>query len=303
MFCNGQRLLERHRFQFPSSWLYIDNIEGEWGAFTDIMKRKDSAIQQQVANLQMKIVQEDRAVESRTSDLLFDWEKNKPVAGNLRPEEALQTLTIYEGKFGRLKDDRDKCVKAKEALELTDSGLLSGSEERLQVALEELQDLKGVWSELHKIWEQIDQMKEQPWLSVQPRKLRQSLDGLLNQLKNLPARLRQYSSYEYVYKLLKTYLKVNLLIIDLKSEALKDRHWKQLMKRLHVSWIPSELTLGHIWAVDLQKNEAVVKDVLLVAQGEMALEEFLKQVWTENYYGSFHCHLNKNDVNACKPLL
>lgn len=29
--------------------------------------------------------------------------------------------------------------------------------------------------------------------------------------------------------------------------------------------------------VDLQKNEAVVKDVLLVAQGEMALEEFLKQ--------------------------
>lgn len=43
------------------------------------MRRKDSAIQQQVANLQMKIVQEDRAVESRTTDLLTDWEKTKPV--------------------------------------------------------------------------------------------------------------------------------------------------------------------------------------------------------------------------------
>lgn len=41
----------------------------------------------------------------------------------------------------------------------------------LQVALEELQDLKGVWSELSKVWEQIDQMKEQPWVSVQPRKV------------------------------------------------------------------------------------------------------------------------------------
>jgi dynein heavy chain 1 len=30
--------------------------------------------------------------------------------------------------------------------------------------------------------------------------------------------------------------------------------------------------------VNLQKNEAVVKDIILVAQGEMALEEFLKQV-------------------------
>lgn len=69
-----------------------------------------------------------------------------------------------------------------------------------------------------------------------------------------------------------------MLVIELKSEALKDRHWKQLMKRLHVNWVLSELTLGQIWDIDLQKNEMVVKDVLLVAQGEMALEEFLKQV-------------------------
>ena len=33
-----------------------------------------------------------------------------------------------------------------------------------------------------------------------------------------------------------------------------------------------------MWAVDLQKNEMVVRDVILVAQGEMALEEFLKMV-------------------------
>lgn len=56
------------------------------------MRRKDSAIQQQVANLQMKIVQEDRAVESRTIDLLGDWEKTKPVTvrprGGCHPGEG-----------------------------------------------------------------------------------------------------------------------------------------------------------------------------------------------------------------------
>ena len=45
------------------------------------------------------------------------------------------------------------------------------SDDRVQVSLEELQDLKGVWNELLKIWEKIDEMKEQPWLSVQPRKV------------------------------------------------------------------------------------------------------------------------------------
>ena len=69
-----------------------------------------------------------------------------------------------------------------------------------------------------------------------------------------------------------------MLVVELKSEALKERHWKQLMKRLRVNWVLSELTLGLVWDVDLQKNEAVVRDVINVAQGEMALEEFLKQV-------------------------
>ena len=51
-------------------------------------------------------------------------------------------------------------------------GQVSPSEERVQVALEELQDLKGVWCELAKIWEQINELKEKPWLSVAPRKVR-----------------------------------------------------------------------------------------------------------------------------------
>ncbi|XP_053373809.1 cytoplasmic dynein 1 heavy chain 1-like isoform X4 [Mercenaria mercenaria] len=278
MYKEGQRILERQRFQFPANWLYSDNIEGEWGAFTDIMKRKDGSIQTQVASLQMKIVSEDKIVEGKTSDLLVDWEKDKPVAGELPPDEALKAITIFEGKFSRLKEERDNVAKAKEALELAEPGQLSPSEERVQVSLEELQDLKGVWTELNKIWDQIYELKEKPWLSVQPRKIRQSIDGLLNQMKELPARLRAYASYEHVKRLLQGFAKVNVLVVELKSEALKERHWKQLTRRLGVKWVLSDLTLGHVWDIDLLKNEHIVKDVILVAQGEMALEEFLKQV-------------------------
>ncbi|RUS77140.1 hypothetical protein EGW08_015096 [Elysia chlorotica] len=274
----GQRILERQRFQFPQAWLYIDNIEGEWGAFSDIMKRKDSSIQTRVASLQMKIASEDTIIENKTSNLLQEWEKEKPVAGEMRPDQALKSLTIFEGKFSRLKEERDNVARAKEALELAEPGHVSPSQERMQVGLEELQDLKGVWQELSKVWEQIDDLKEKPWLSVAPRKLRQSIDSLLNQMKELPARLRAYSSFEYVKRQLQQYAKVNVLIVELKSEALKERHWKQLMKRLNVNWVLSELTLGNIWDIDFARHEPTIRDVISVAQGEMALEEFLKQV-------------------------
>ena len=104
------------------------------------------------------------------------------------------------------------------------------------------------------------------------------IDALLGQLKDLPARLRQYSSYDYVRKTLQSYAKVNILVVDLKSDALKERHWKTLTRQLRVSWMLSDLTLGQVWDVDLLKNESIIKDVIQVAQGEMALEEFLKQV-------------------------
>ncbi len=71
--------MDRQRFQFPSNWVYVDNVEGEWGAFNEIMKRKDSAVQAQVGSLQMKIVAEDKVVEQKTQDLLQEWEREKPI--------------------------------------------------------------------------------------------------------------------------------------------------------------------------------------------------------------------------------
>lgn len=40
----------------------------------------------------------------------------------MRPDIALKSLTIFEGKFARLKEERDNVAKAKEALELAEPG-------------------------------------------------------------------------------------------------------------------------------------------------------------------------------------
>jgi dynein heavy chain 1 len=106
---------------------------------------------------------------------------------------------------------KKKLVKNVYIVMLMFIGGVSTSEDRMGVVFEELQDLRGVWSELSRIWNQIDELREKPWLSVQPRKLRQHLDTLMSQLKEQPARLRQYSSYEYVKKLLQGYTKVRLI--------------------------------------------------------------------------------------------
>jgi dynein heavy chain 1 len=288
VFKLGQQTLERQRFQFPPNWLHVDNVEGEWSAFNEIMRRRESTIQTQIASLRLKIVAQDQAVEQKTADLLSDWEQGKPIQGSSAPVDALNCLAKYEARFSQIKDDRNNISRAKDALELVDQTAnreqFRALSERLDVALEELQDLKGVWSKLSTIWGQIEHLRATRWSSVQPRDLRKNLDELTNQLKEMPSRLQSYASYDYVKSLIKGYQKVNVLIHELKSDALRERHWKQLMKMLNVHWVSSDLTLGKVWDIDLQRNENVIKDVILIAQGELALENFLKQVesaWQE----------------------
>jgi dynein heavy chain 1 len=96
----------------------------------------------------------------------------------------------------------------------------------------------------------------------------------------MPSKMRQYAAFEFVQETLRSHLKANTLVSDLKSEALRERHWRQLYKILRISgqYSPSAMTLGSVWDLDLKRNELLIKDVIVQAQGEMALEEFLKQV-------------------------
>lgn len=295
-FGTGQKTLERQRYTFPSDWLYVDQIQGEWSAFSEILKRKDDSIKEQVAGLQLKIVAEDKVVDGRIRDFVAEWEEKKPLQGNIKADIAINTLNAFDSRLTVLQDDYDLVCRAKEALDLEHT-----KDERLQPVTEELRDLKAVWTALTGIWTRLNQLREGAWSAVQPRKLRQELDSILGSTRDMPSRMRQYAAFEFVQESIRALLKSNILISELKSEALRERHWTKLYKslRLSHSYQPLSMTLGQVYDLDLQKNHALIKEVVVQAQGEMALEEFLKQVretWT-----SFSLDL-VNYQNKCRLI-
>ena len=46
-------MLEQNQFQFPTNWLHVDDVEGEWSAFNEIIKWKDAVMQTQVGRLEL----------------------------------------------------------------------------------------------------------------------------------------------------------------------------------------------------------------------------------------------------------
>ena len=274
-FRQGQTLLSRQRYQFGSDWLYVDHIDYEWIALNEILHRKLKIVDDQTDALRAKILAEDKVVSGKTTELVASWNEEKPISGNIPPNEASATLSSFEMRLTGLRSESEMVSKAKEALDLP-----SNPDTVLTAILDEVHDFQSVWAALSTIWKSLNDLRETLWTSIQPRRLRQSIDGLIKMTKEMPSRMRQYAAFEHVQSVLRQLLKVNPLLSDMKSEAVRERHWNKIHKALKPGkrYSPVSMSLGDVWDLQLAASEAVIRDIIAQAQGEMALEEFLKQV-------------------------
>ena len=274
-FRKGQTLLTRQRYQFGSDWLFVDQIDHEWTALNEILNRKVKIVDDQSDALRAKILAEDKVVNGKASELISSWNAEKPISGDIPPSEASTRLSTFDVRLTHLRSEFEMVFKAKEALNLP-----GNPDTALAAILEEVHDFQSVWAALATIWNSLNDLRESLWTNIQPRKLRQSIDGLIKMTKEMPSRMRQYAAFEHIQSVLRQLLKVNPLLSDMKSEAVRERHWNKIFKALKPGkrYSPVSMSLGDVWDLQLASSEAVIRDIIAQAQGEMALEEFLRQV-------------------------
>ncbi|KAI9672025.1 MAG: Dynein heavy chain, cytoplasmic [Trizodia sp. TS-e1964] len=281
LFRHGETFVFRERYS-SNDWLEVEQIDQQWTALNDILARKTKIVQDQTDALRAKILAEDKVVNNKVAEIIAQWNEERPVSGTLAPEQASATLSSFEQRLTKLATESEMVLKAKDALDLPAS-----QDAMLSAILEEVQDFKSVWAALSTIWNSLNELRDSIWTAVQPRKLRPAIDGLIKMTKDMPSRMRQYAAFEHIQNVLRQLLKVNSLLGEMKSEAVRERHWNKIFKALKPGKRYSQLsmTLGDVWDLNLGTTEAIIRDIIAQAQGEMALEEFLKQVretWT-NY--------------------
>lgn len=271
---DSELILKRQRHLFHSDWVETSVVRGQFENLEQILDKRSRAMEQQIPLLQARVVAEDKANSKRVTDVASAWEQDKPLRGSTKPGDALEILTKFEFTMKKAKLDQEKLVKAKDALGLE----YSAEGNAISEALEELVDLKEVWESIAKPYEALEELKETVFASSVMRKVRRSLDDLMVDMRSLPNRIRQYDAYAHLHDAVKSYIAGHGMMSDLKTEALKERHWKTIMQRLGIHVAYSELTVGLLWDHGILARKKEMQDILTVAQGEMALEVFLGQV-------------------------
>lgn len=92
--------------------------------------------------------------------------------------------------------------------------------------------------------------------------MRRLLDDLLSlEMRSLPNRIWQFDAYTHLHDAVKNHIAGHSVVMsDLKTEPLKDRHWKTILQRLGIQLAYAEVTAGLLWDCGVLARE---KDEML----------------------------------------
>jgi len=216
---SSEKLLKKQRFAFHSEWVETSVVRGLYDSLMQILERRTRTMEQQIPLLQARVSAEDKTASKQLSELLKNWEQEKPLRGNVSPPEALEALTKYEISMKKAHVHQENLIRAKDALGLEHS--LETNE--VVECLNELSDLKEVWEAMMEPHSTLEEIKDTPWATAVMRKVKRALDDLLASMRSLSNRIRQYDAYTQLHDTIKSYISGHGLLSDLKTESLKER--------------------------------------------------------------------------------
>lgn len=269
----SERLLQRQRFKFGPEWMSASNITGAVSDIGQILERRSKALDAQLPVLQHKIQEEDKFISQKTTEFSASWEARRPLDGKLAPTEALQIIAIFQEQIGKLLESISRLRGAKTAL-----GITVVVDDAIANFNEEISGLRDAWQAALPIWEKFETLRASPMKGIVPIKVRKHIEELNDNIRSVPSRIRSYSCVEHLQDSLNKCNSMQSVLKDLSSDALKERHWKILAKTLAISASLSNLSLGSVWDSNVLASKKVISEVLSVAQGELALEQFLQDI-------------------------
>lgn len=101
--------------------------------------------------------------------------------------------------------------------------------------------------------------------------------GFLKNLRKLPRETRQMPLARVLDEKMKQFKESLPLFMDLKNEALRERHWKELMNKTGQKFDinPESFTLAAVFAMELHRFQDVINEIVGAAQKELSIEKVL----------------------------
>ena len=166
----------------------------------------------------------------------------------------------------------------------------------------ELKSVKEVWDVVVYISSQLDEWKLTLWNDIDVEFIEEQAKLFSREIKTIDKGAKSYDVYIGLTAMLKNFLGSLPLISDLRSPAMRDRHWQKLMKTTGVQIkIDENFKLADLIALNLYKHIDDVETIVSSANKELQMEKSLKTL--DETWANLCFEFKTSDNDAKTPLL
>ncbi|XP_076854099.1 dynein axonemal heavy chain 10 [Brachyhypopomus gauderio] len=190
-------------------------------------------------------------------------------------EKGLAVMATYETELSKMEAGRQELANAEKLFDLSITmypELLSVQQE--MSGLRQIYDIYKAQKAAKTEWSQT------LWMNLNIQLLQEGVESFIKSLRKLPKEVRVLPVAFFLDARMKEFRDSLPLLQDLKNEALRDRHWKELMERTGTNFEmnPYTFTLENMFAMELHKHASVIGDIVTSAVKELSIEKGVKEV-------------------------
>ncbi|XP_041585454.1 dynein heavy chain 10, axonemal isoform X1 [Vulpes lagopus] len=189
-------------------------------------------------------------------------------------DKGVELLATFEKELTKHEKNRQELANAEKLFDLP----ITMYPELLKVQ-KEMNELRTIYELYEGLKVAKEEWSQTLWINLNVQFLQEGIEGFLKSLRKLPRQVRNLSVAYHLEAKMKAFKDSIPLLLDLKHEALRDRHWKELMEKTGVFFEMTEtFTLENMFAMELHKHTDVLNEIVMAAVKEIAIEKAVKEI-------------------------
>ncbi|XP_074410515.1 dynein axonemal heavy chain 10 isoform X7 [Zonotrichia albicollis] len=190
-------------------------------------------------------------------------------------DKGLELMALFEKELAKLEEKQRQLGSAEKLL-----GMAGTAYPDLLKAQQDAKAMKQVYDIYAEQKAAKEKWSKTLWINLNVKVLQDGTEGFLKAVRKLPRHVRGMPICKQLDKSLKSFLNSIPLLLDLKNEALRERHWEDLMEKTGTRFeMKTEtFTLENMFAMELHKYAVVISDIVGTAIKELSIEKGLKEI-------------------------
>lgn len=181
----------------------------------------------------------------------------------------------FEKEFEELDKRKDELITAETLFDL-----MPGDYNNFIKAKTDFENVKSLFDLYRSMKVQQEQWAKTLWVNLNPSTLVDGMEYFIKEFKKMKKELRQSSVGLVIDQKMKEFKNAIPLMMELKNEALRERHWQSLMQKTgqYFDMSPDKFTLDNMFAMEISRYTDIVEEVIAAAVKELSIEKGVKEI-------------------------